>query len=85
MGVCPGCGRCRECGRRSTPYQTYPYVYPYGYPYVSPWPNYPQPYVGDPMPGQVGAITITNYGADTSDVQSIASDVDWAMKSSVLA
>ena len=37
--ICPGCGRCRDCGR---PYETQPYNVP--------WPGYPQPYIGD-MPG----------------------------------
>jgi hypothetical protein len=33
--TCPGCGRCRDCGR---PYETQPYF---------PWPGYPNPYIGD--------------------------------------
>lgn len=36
--ICPGCGRCRDCGR---PYETQPFT---------PWPGYPNPYVGD-VPG----------------------------------
>jgi len=33
--ICPGCGRCKDCGR---PYETQPY---------NPWPGYPNPHVGD--------------------------------------
>lgn len=35
--VCPGCGRCKDCGR---PYETQPFT---------PWPGYPRPYIGDPV------------------------------------
>ncbi len=35
--TCPGCGRCKDCGR---PYEATPY---------NPWPGYPSPYIGDPI------------------------------------
>lgn len=69
-GVCPGCGRCRDCGR---PYETQPY---------SPWPGYPNPYIGD-VPGWMqwgptcGTLTSVNspctmaggIGADSAQPQ----------------
>ena len=36
---CPNCGACPNCGRYLAPPR--PFV---------PWPNYPQPYIGDPWP-----------------------------------
>lgn len=49
MGVCPNCGYCPTCGRR------------YGYPWqplpLQPWPGYPAPYIGDPIPPFSGTIT----------------------------
>lgn len=68
MSVCPGCGRCRQCGQRTAP--VYPWYGPCQ-PYVPPWqPTAPQPlqpiwvqpnpyYVGDPIPGTPGTTTIT--------------------------
>jgi hypothetical protein len=52
--ICPGCGRCKDCGR---PYETTPY---------NPWPGYPQPYVGD-IPGwmQYGPTCGTPVGTGT--------------------
>lgn len=41
--TCPGCGRCKDCGR---PYETQPYNL-YGLPL--PWRGYPNPYIGDPV------------------------------------
>lgn len=35
--VCPNCGYCPCCGRINNPVV----------PYYPPWPEYPQPYVGD--------------------------------------
>jgi len=40
-GVCPHCWHCPHCGSTEHPQ------------YARPWPNYPQPYVGD-MPGWFG-------------------------------
>jgi hypothetical protein len=37
--VCPCCGYCPTCGRRGHGYVPN---------YPPPWPNYPQPYIGDP-------------------------------------
>lgn len=62
MGVCPGCGRCRECGQPapvSVPvYPTWPHAPIYPSPTTSP-PWSPPYYVGDPTPGSPGTITIT--------------------------
>ena len=48
--ICPGCGRCKDCGR---PYETQPY---------NPWPGYPNPYIGDPLPNPWGG---TYWGPNT--------------------
>lgn len=48
-GICPGCGRCKECGR------------PQDHQF-QPWPGYPQPYIGDPIwpyPGTTWIGTVT--------------------------
>ena len=54
--ICPGCGRCRDCGR---PYETQPIN-----PYNPPWPTLP--YVGD-VPGwmQWGPTCGTAVGVST--------------------
>lgn len=36
--VCPGCGRCRECGH--PPPYTYPYAVPYQVPFMPSYPNW---------------------------------------------
>ncbi len=64
MSVCPGCGRCRECGQRTAPtfwHGSYPHpVFSHGWiQFGAPAPQSPY-YIGDPMPGQEGSITITS-------------------------
>ena len=50
MSVCPGCGRCRECGHPA-PAPAYPYwsqPYPIQIPqpiWINPYPTVTQPYV----------------------------------------
>lgn len=63
MSVCPGCGRCRQCGSPAPMPVTYPW---YGQWPVTPMVPYPQqpiwvaPYtVGDVLPGNLGSITVT--------------------------
>jgi hypothetical protein len=55
-GVCPGCGRCKECGR---PYQVQPSPQipsPWG-----PWSNYPTPWAsGTTWGGLPPTITYTS-------------------------
>lgn len=47
--VCPGCGRCRQCGQGGWPYPVYPI-------WRAPLPTDPY-YVGDPPPGTSPTIT----------------------------
>lgn len=65
MSVCPGCGRCRECGHRAASPYPYPYTTP-ARPWLQPWEWRPPYYVGDPIPGAPGTTTITcqNTGGD---------------------
>lgn len=49
--VCPGCGRCNECG--NGPY--YPRPYPY--------PNYPSPTY--PYPNTIGPMWVSNINTDS--------------------
>lgn len=42
-GICPNCGFCPACGRADKPNDG---------PGPKPWPGYPQPYIGDPLPWQ---------------------------------
>jgi hypothetical protein len=53
--VCPGCGRCKDCGR---PYETQPFT---------PWPGYPNPYIGDPV-WPYGGPFYTSTTTVTSDL-----------------
>ena len=46
--VCPNCGRCPCCGRGGYQFQ--------------PWPGYPNPYIGDPLPNPWGG---TYWGPNT--------------------
>lgn len=64
MSICPGCGRCRECGQRTAPAPVYPWFGPWPYSPTVPQPPF-YPWVapsttGAPFPSSPYTITVTN-------------------------
>jgi hypothetical protein len=73
MSVCPGCGRCRECGQRTAPAPIYPQPTPYWY--WDGWRTAPYPYPTWFQPTAAPTITITNTGTSAADLRS---QVNWS-------
>jgi hypothetical protein len=70
MSICPGCGRCRECGQPAPPPVIYPQPTPYWY-----WDGWRAVYPTRFQPTAGSTITITNTGTTAAD---IGAQVKWA-------